>query len=247
MRWIFLLLIFIFTLIGGFIPLWFRKIQSAIMLYLLAFTGAFLLGITLLHLVPESFEGLGKIAGLFIFLGFFIQVFLQQWSHGLEHGHTPGNHENGSAHASASSAFSIVLGLSVHAFMAGLPLGFDYQDASTLPALFTGILLHKMPEALTLMVMLIHFRAHKKGNKTLLFLFALITPGAAALAYGMNMEFAAMNTILLYIIAVVTGAFLHISTTIFFESGTRHHELNKGKVLSMLTGLLLAGLTLFLE
>ncbi len=247
MRWIFLLFIFIFTLIGGLIPLWFKKVQSAIMFYLLAFTGAFLLGITLLHLVPEAFEGLGKIAGLFIFLGFLLQVFLQQWSQGLEHGHTPKDHGNGHFHADSGSAASIVLGLSVHAFMAGLPLGFNYEDASTLPSLFIGILLHKMPEALTLMVMLMHLRTRQRGNKLLLFLFALITPGAAVLAYGMNMEFAAMNTILLYIIAIVTGAFLHISTTIFFESGTRHHELNKGKILSMLVGFLLAGLTLFIE
>ena len=77
MRWLFLSLIFLFTLIGGSIPLWFKRMQTVIMVYLLAFTGAFLLGITLLHLVPETFEGLGKMAGLFIFAGFFLQVFLQ--------------------------------------------------------------------------------------------------------------------------------------------------------------------------
>lgn len=245
MRWIFLILVFVFTLVGGFIPLWFRKMQSMVMVYLLAFTGSFLLGITLLHLVPESFEGLGTMAGLFIFLGFFLQVFLQQWSHGLEHGHSTTSEHT--AHASGAGAFSIVIGLSVHAFMAGLPLGFTYTDPSTLPSLFLGILLHKMPEALTLMVMLIHLRKHKKGNTGLLVLFALVTPGAAMLAWLLNMEFAAMNVILMYVLAIVTGAFLHISTTIFFESGARHHELNTGKIISMLIGFAMAGLTLLLE
>lgn len=244
MRWIFLVLILIFTLIGGAIPLWFRKMQSVVMVYLLAFTGSFLLGITLLHLIPESFEGMGTIAGLFIFLGFFLQVFLQQWSHGLEHGHGPNNHPG---HGASAGAFSIVLGLSVHAFMAGLPLGFNYTDPATLPSLFLGILLHKMPEALTLMVMLLHLRKHKKGNVGLLVLFALVTPGAAILAWLLNLEFAAMDAILIYVLAIVTGAFLHISTTIFFESGARHHELNTGKVISMLIGFFMAGLTLFLE
>lgn len=245
MRWIFLAFIFVFTLAGGLIPLWFRKMQSVVMVYMLAFTGSFLLGITLLHLVPESFEGMGTMAGLFIFLGFFLQVFLQQWSHGLEHGHGVANES--AAHASSAGAFSIVLGLSVHAFMAGLPLGFEYADPSTLPSLFIGILLHKMPEALTLMVMLLHLRKHKKGNLSLLILFALVTPGAAVLAWLLNLEFAAMDVILVYVLAIVTGAFLHISTTIFFESGARHHELNKGKIISMLIGFCMAGLTLLLE
>ncbi|HLR37771.1 MAG TPA: ZIP family metal transporter [Chitinophagaceae bacterium] len=244
MRWLFLLLIFVFTLIGGLIPLWFKRMQSAVMVYLLAFTGAFLLGITLLHLVPESFEELGKVAGLFIFVGFFLQVFLQQWSHGMEHGHKVGEK---AAQATSVGAFSIVVGLSVHAFMAGLPLGFTYEDPATLPALSIGILLHKIPEALTLMVMLIHLRKQAKGNLRLLILFALVTPLAACLVYFLNFEFAMMDIILAYVIAVVTGAFLHISTTIFFESGAQHHELNTGKIVSMLIGFCMAGLTLLLE
>ena len=246
MRWIFLLLIFVFTLIGGFIPLRFKQMQSVVMVYLLAFTGAFLLGITLLHLVPESIAGLGAVAGLFIFLGFFLQVFLQQWSHGLEHGHGAGG-EAVHMHGSRAGVFSIVAGLSVHAFMAGLPLGFSYSDPSTLPALVLGILLHKMPEALTLMVLLMHLRPHKKSNAWLLLLFALVTPGAALLAYLLNIEFVATEAILLYVVAIVTGSFLHISTTIFFESGARHHELNTGKVISMLIGFCLAAATLFFE
>lgn len=215
-----------------------------VMVYLLAFTGAFLLGITLLHLMPESFEELGSSAGLFVFIGFFLQVFLQQWSHGMEHGH----HVGTSVHrASAVGAFSIVIGLSVHAFMAGLPLGFNYADSATLPALFIGILLHKIPEALTLMVMLIHLKKRRNGNFGLLILFALVTPLAACLAYFLNFEFSAMDLILAYIVAIVTGAFLHIATTILFESGAKHHELNTGKIVSMLIGFGLAGLTLLLK
>lgn len=253
MRWIYLLLILIFTLAGGMVPVWFRQMRSAVMVYLLAFTGAFLFGITILHLIPESFNGLGKEAGLFILLGFFLQVFLQQWSHGMEHGHRHFSSENDKAsghshgHIASATAFSMIAGLSVHAFMAGLPLGFTYEDTSTLPSLSLGILLHKMPEAFTLMVMLLHLHPHKKGNISLLALFSLVTPGAAILAYVMNIEFRFMDTVLLYLIAIVTGAFLHIATTIFFESGTRQHELNLGKVVGMVIGLCLAGLTLLIE
>lgn len=252
MRWIYLILILIVTIIGGMIPLWYHDLNRKLMVYLLTFTGAFLLGITVLHLAPESFESLGKKAGVYILIGFFLQVFLQRWSHGMEHGHgyTPedggGARKGHEGHLANATAFSLIVGLSVHAFMSGLPLGFTYQDSSILPALALGILLHKMPEALTLMTMLLTLRRGRRGNAGWLILFAVVTPSAAVLAFLLNRNIPVMDTVLLYVIAIVTGAFLHISTTIFFESGTRHHELNRGKVISMVVGLGLASLTLLI-
>lgn len=251
MRWIYLILILVFTIIGGMIPVWYHQMQKKVMVYLLTFTGAFLLGITVLHLMPESFHELGKKAGIYILLGFFLQVFLQRWSHGMEHGHgySPAPRGAGDLHTGemeAATALSLVIGLSVHAFMAGLPLGFTYNDPSILPSLALGILLHKMPEALTLMTMLLIMRPGKRGNTGLLLLFSLVTPVAALLAFVLNRQFVFMDAVLLYVIALVSGAFLHISTTIFFESGTRHHELNRGKIISMIIGLCLAALTLLM-
>lgn len=249
MRWIYLISILLFTLAGGMIPLWYRNLNRKLVVYLLTFTGAFLLGITVLHLAPEAFEELGKTAGLYMLAGFFLQVFLQRWSHGMEHGHaySPG-HEPASTHhevhLSGATALSLVIGLSVHAFMAGLPLGFTYRDPTVLPSLALGILLHKMPEALTLTTMLLALHLGRRRNISLLLLFSLVTPGAALIAYGLNSEFQFMDRVLGYVVALVTGAFLHISTTIFFESGTRSHELNRGKVTSMAIGLALASLTL---
>jgi zinc transporter ZupT len=250
MRWLYLILILLFTLAGGMIPVWYHRMRRGVMAYLLAFTGAFLLGIVLLHLAPECFEGLGKKAGLYILLGFYLQVFLQRWSHGMEHGHGSSpvhTHDDHGTGVSAGAALGLVLGLSLHAFMAGLPLGFSYSDPSVLPSLALGILLHKMPEAITLMTMLLVIREGKKGNIGLLVLFSLVTPGAALLAYLLNQDFVFIDSLLLYVLAVVTGAFLHISTTIFFESGTRHHELNRGKVASMVAGLVLAAMTLLIS
>lgn len=249
MRWIYLSLILVFTILGGMIPIWSRRLDRKLTVYLLTFTGAFLLGITILHLVPEDFESLGKQAGIYILVGFFLQVFLQRWSHGMEHGHgqappIQGTETKGHTHLGHATAFSLVIGLSVHAFMEGLPLGFTYTDPSVLPSLSLGILLHKIPEALTLMTMLMAMRPDRKGNPGLLLLFSVVTPVAALLAFTLNREFVFMDKVLLYVVAIVSGAFLHIATTIFFESGTRHHELNRGKVLSMALGLVLAALTL---
>lgn len=256
MRWLYLILIFVFTVIGGMIPLWYRRMNKNVMIYLLTFTGAFLLGITILHLIPETFHELGsRKAGIYILIGFLLQVFMQQWSKGMEHGHDypdtgHGEHAHTHAHthhAAAATAFSLVVGLSVHAFMAGLPLGFIYQDPSALPSLALGILLHKIPEAVTLMTMLMALRHGKKGNAGWLIAFALVTPLAAVIAYAINSKIYFMSSVLLYAIAIVAGAFLHIATTIFFESGTRHHEITSGKIVSMIIGLLLSGLTLLVS
>lgn len=259
MRWIYLILIFVFTLFGGMIPLWYRKMNKNVMIYLLTFTGAFLLGITILHLIPETFQELGyRKAGIYILVGFLLQVFLQQWSRGMEHGHhfpvdedEEAYHSHGLAghthvSASVSTAFSLVVGLSVHAFMAGMPLGFTYEDPSVLPSLSIGILLHKIPEAVTLMTMILTLRQGRTGNIRWLIAFALVTPGAAIIAYILSRNLYFMDTFLLYAIAIVSGTFLHIATTIFFESGTRHHEIKLGKIISMIIGLGISGLTLLM-
>ncbi len=50
------LILFLITLAGGSIPLWSRSWSEQRMKYLLAFSGAFLLSITMLHLIPETVE-----------------------------------------------------------------------------------------------------------------------------------------------------------------------------------------------
>src|SRR5690349_14992883 len=132
--WIYLLLIVIATLTGGFLPVLFKRLRLSLVVYLLSFTGAFLFGITMLHLIPETFGELGRRAGVYVLAGFFLQVFLQQLSHGLEHGHSHIPAEHG-GHVAVPG---LLLGLCVHAFMEGIPLGFPFSDPATLPSLFLG-------------------------------------------------------------------------------------------------------------
>jgi uncharacterized membrane protein YciS (DUF1049 family) len=56
-----------------------------------------------------------------------------------------------------------------------------------------------------------------------------------------------ISNLLVYVIPVVLGGFLHISTTILYESGTQHHQLSKQKLLAVLFGLSLAFATLLLH
>ncbi len=244
MNWNYLILVLAATVLGGVIPMTVRRISANFTIYLLAFTGAFLFGVTIMHLLPEVYHDLGHQAGIYIVLGFFLQVFLQQLSHGMEHGHS---HIPTETHHHHIAVVPLLLGLSIHAFMEGIPLGFKYEDQSALPSLMLGVAAHKIPEALTLMTVMIHAHKSRKQLWQILIIFALVTPLAAVLAGWLGNRFEVVSHYLIYLVALVIGAFLHISTTIFYESGTKHHELSRKKVLAIALGLVLAFITLIFE
>jgi zinc transporter ZupT len=246
MNWSYLIIILAATIGGGIIPITVKRLHPNLPIYLLAFTGAFLFGITIMHLLPEVYEGLGHTAGVYVSLGFFLQVFLQQLSHGMEHGHTHLPPVEGQHHHHIS-VVPLLAGLSIHAFMEGIPMGLRFQDQSSLPSLALGIAAHKVPEALTLMTVMMHSHQPKKRLWGILLAFSLVTPLAAVLAEQLGLHSAVVNKSLVYLTALVIGAFLHISTTIFYESGTRRHELSKRKILAFATGIVLAFLTLIFE
>jgi zinc transporter ZupT len=235
------LLLAIVTMAGGCLPLVTRSLDDKRMHLLLAFSGSFLLGITCLHLLPETFTDLPQRAGVYLLIGFFLQLLIQRATHGVEHGHA---HIHGAGRH--IPVVPIILGLSLHAFMEGLPLGFNYRNDATNPSLYLAVGAHKLPEAMLLGVLL---RQAFSLNKALAIIcaFALITPGSAVLATALGMHYGAMSRTVTAVIPVVAGAFIHISTTIFFESGTRQHLMTVEKIGAILLGVTLAGLTLALE
>lgn len=228
------LILFLLTVVGGSIPLWLKKLDDNAMQYLLAFSGAFLLSITLLHLLPETFEELGQQAGFFLLVGFFIQLFIQRVTHGVEHGHT---HVHEHKHSHNIPFTSIMVGLSVHAFMEGLPLGFNYRMETTEPALFLAVAAHKIPEVILVTTLVLDtFHNNKQKALGVLIAFAMITPVSGILANKLGMTYNFVAQLVISLIPIVAGAFIHISTTIFFESGTRHHMLTWKKILAILFG-----------
>jgi zinc and cadmium transporter len=237
MIWLLFSLLFIITIAGGLVPLY-LKINASYNSYLLAFSGAILLGITFMHLLAETFTELHFNAGIYILIGFFLQLFLQKFSHGLEHGHTHVHDAN------AINFQPIFIGLAVHAFMEGIPLGYNYQQGQTLPSLFLGVAAHKAPEALSLMTVVALLPFTKLKKMSILFQFAIITPLAGIMAYYYGHQYYAISNILTHIVPVVIGAFIHIATTIFFESGAKHHQLDAKKILAVILGLGVSLLTM---
>lgn len=236
------IILFLITFVGGSLPLWIKGLHSDRMPYLLAFSGSFLLSITFLHLLPETFEELDHKAGLLLLAGFFVQLLIQRLTHGAEHGHA--HHSHKGDHKVPLN--SILIGLAIHAFMEGLPLGFNYRMEATTPSLFLAVAVHKLPEAM-LVASIVNEVHGKKIALTTLFFFSLVTPLSGLIAMKLGMSYLAMTKLVLWLIPIVAGAFIHISTTIFFESGTKQHMLTLRKTGAIVLGVCLALATLLLE
>ena len=223
-------LLFASVIAGAIVVEIFKPKKGRSIQLLLTFSGAYLLAISLLHLLPELFANnpTEKI-GIFILGGFLIQILLEYFSQGIEHGHF---------HKSNVIPFSVLISLCLHALLEGVPLGGDLQE-HTHNALLYGIVLHKMPVAIVLMTCFLQSNMKKSRAYILLFLFAIMAPLGV---YSGNI-FGALSFYHNEILAIVIGIFLHISTTILFES-TDGHRFSFTKIITIIVGTLLAILSL---
>jgi len=204
---------------------------------LLAFSGAYLFSITVIHILPELFEARSIVnTGIFVLGGFFLQMILEYFSSGIEHGHIHNHEEDRSI-----LPYSMLISLCLHAFLEGTLLTHPMHSevhGDNQPLLF-GLALHKIPEAFALMSVLV-FRLGKTGlSLFLLFIFAAASPlGLLVSDYLFFNNFIPAD-IFTMLFALVAGNFLYISTTIFFENSP-NHTFKARKLLISLFGALVA-------
>ena len=207
-----------------------------------AFTGAYLLGLTLLHLLPELYHAPGRIdarsdvwVGVLMLAGFFTQIALDVISMGVEHGH---------AHAlPGRPPLGVLLGLCLHALVEAMALGDPrtHFDPQSRKMLLWSIVLHNYPVSIALLGMLLQSGISRSRALGLLGVFAALAPlGMAVSAHTVLAQHSRELT------AVVVGIFMHISTTILFESSDIH-RFNLGKLAAIVLGTGLAFLTLLLH
>jgi zinc transporter ZupT len=212
---------------------------------LLAFSGAFLLALTLFHLIPEVYERESKYTGLFILCGFIIQILLDFISKGVEHGHV---HKED--FLSQSFPYAVFVGLCVHSYLEALPLGTittgmqQINSSNFKNNLFLGILIHNIPISVALTGVLIDFFKNQKKALVWLLIFSSAGPlgilTSVVLSYT-NTEFSSNFEPI--ILSVVVGILLHVSTIILFESSDKH-KFNTKKLLVIFFGFLISYLTL---
>ena len=185
-----------------------------------AFTGAFLLSLTMLHLLPELYhEHAGEnghshgplLIGALMLAGFFVQVALDVISMGIEHGHSHPTH--------GKMPVGVVAGLCLHAFVEAMALGNgeNHHDLQSRRLLLFSIVVHNYPVAIALLGMLLHSGMSRKSSLAILGLFAAMAP--------LGMFISAHTPLVNYsreLMAIVIGIFMHISTTILFEASDVH-------------------------
>jgi zinc transporter ZupT len=242
------LILFLSVAVGALVVLFFQPRDRRNVKLLTAFSGAYLLTVTVLHLLPEAFHEPTSSVGFFVLGGFFLQLLLDYFSQGIEHGHAHlsgqdplqdhahgQDHDHGHGSCTHSAVpWGMMIGLCVHAFIEGMPLGdhegHDHTQAQT--ALLWGIVVHNVPISIVLLTLLLQGLGQRSKALGLLCLFALMSPLGMLTSSFMEplVHYHAQLT------GVVIGIFLHVSTTILFETG-EGHRFNLYKAAAILAGL----------
>lgn len=202
---------------------------------LLAFSGSFLLSITVLHLLPEVYESAGHAheghdhahnspIGIFIMAGIVFQIILEYFSKGAEHGHV---HVHGDEHLH-KMPWLLFISLCIHALLEGMPVSHHANMA-------WGIAIHHFPIAIILTAFFINSGLKKPAILLFMLAFAIMTPLGTLLSG--QLEF--IHHYYTEISAVVVGILFHISSTIIFES-SEGHKFNLAKLLVIILGVIMA-------
>lgn len=225
------------VLIGYAVALFLKPTKKNNLKLLMAFSGSFLLSITVMHLLPEVYESQmahdhnhahshshshSNTVGVFIMLGILFQIILEFFSKGAEHGHVHGHEEI------PKMPWLLFISLCIHALLEGFPVS-HHND------LALGIAIHHFPIA----IILTAFFVNAKLNKTTIFIFmvafAFMTPLGTITAQHLPI----LSNYYTQITAVVIGILFHISSTIIFES-SEGHKFNLAKLSMITIGILAA-------
>ena len=222
-------IIFLFAcaFFGGTSVFLFKGDNHKTLKLVLSFSGAYLFAITVLHLIPDAYHSNDNMVGVFILVGFLFQIVLEQFSQGIEHGHM---HKPSTSHA--IFPLGIMISLCLHAFLEGMPLAQGYQNE-----LVFGIGLHHIPAAFALGSVFLANKQSKNATVIYILLFAAMSP--LGYYFSMALSNGGIGNLQQYfnrIMGVVIGIFLHISTTILFESSS-DHKFTVRKLMAVLLGI----------
>jgi len=210
------------VLFGFSIAIWLKPQAKKNFKLLLAFSGSFLLSLTVMHLLPDVYESGNIKVGIFIMVGILFQIILEFFSKGAEHGHVHGHDKL------TQMPWLLFISLCIHALLEGFPVGHHHNLA-------IGIAIHHLPIA----IILTTFFIQAELNKTALFLFMLSFAIMTPLGTLISDTLPVLNNYYTELTAVVIGILFHISSTIIFES-SEGHKFNIAKISMIVLGIVLA-------
>jgi zinc transporter ZupT len=246
-----LLILFFTPLLSGLLIFLVPRGRNTNFKLLLVFAGAYLFAITVIHILPELYihHSDFRFIGLFVLIGFFLQQLLEYFTSGVEHGHLPHehhhdqhhHHEHHPHHHGQVSALMLLAALCIHAFLEGgmLAAPEGMSPIYDVNAILLGIVLHRAPAAFALMTVLAFQLGSRSKAIPYLIGFSLAAPAGLLISTLLAEGEVLNDTSLIYLYALVSGNFLHISTTIVFESSPEH-RFNALKMLVAVLGALVA-------
>jgi zinc and cadmium transporter len=235
-----IIVLFCIAFAAGLLAFYIPKYNTKNYKLLLVFAGSYLFSITILHILPELFHSAlnSELVGIFILAGFFLQQGLEYFSSGVEHGHVHVHHHTD--HHRSLTSLLVLTALFIHAFFEGGlltdPRLSGRQDSTVL---FWGIALHKAPEAFALMSVLLCEVKSKATAIFYLFIFSMASPAGLFLSDYLLVNDRMPTQAFTILFALVAGSFLHISTTIVFESSPEH-KFNGRKMTVAIAGALVS-------
>lgn len=225
-----ILILFFCAFFGGLSIFLVKSDKSQLLKLILSFSGAYLFAITVLHLIPDAYSGPDHAEiGIYILIGFLLQILLEQFSEGVEHGHIHKHNDT------RIFPYGIMISLCLHAFLEGMPLAADQHNA-----LIFGISLHHIPAAFALASILMQNKFKPAGIVFYLAVFAIMAPLGFWVSNGISTgSIGGIEVYFHKMMGIVIGIFLHISTTILFESSV-DHKVSKRKMVAVLLGIAIA-------
>ncbi|UOF94216.1 MAG: ZIP family metal transporter [Bacteroides sp.] len=221
------LILFTFVIIGGLLALLLRKnFNNNIISNVLTFSGSFLLSITITHLIPDLYTKINSndnCYGQIILLGFCIQLFLEQFSYGIEHGHL--------YNTKKIKPIIMLLSLSIHTFFESMPMIYMTNN------IVIAIALHHFPASFALSTLFLNNNYKINFVVTSILIFAITGP--ISMFIGQYLHSHLVCNLLIYnnyVLAITIGMFLYISITILIES-SKNHKLNYDKMISIALGI----------
>lgn len=245
------LILFLSAVLGGVLFMMTRKHTQKGIRLLLTFSAAYLLALTLLHLFPELFNSGIAHPGWYVLVGFILQIILDYFSHGVEHGHAHYHDDLG-----PKFLYTVMIALWVHAFIEGMPFGgvfehiHDYGHGHELhththdhrDSLLLGISLHKVTESFVFMALLMSSPMKLSKGFFWLIIFSLMAPAGAFVHYFIDEQNISFLTDLTpKATGVLIGILLHVATMILFES-EEGHKFNKVKFAMIVLGITMAAI-----
>jgi zinc transporter ZupT len=221
------------VILGYIIAIFFRPKSKNNLKLLLAFSGAFLLSLTVMHLLPEVYEAdlhhaaehhheHSSAIGIYIMIGIVFQIILEYFSKGAEHGHVHGHDKM------ETIPWLLFFSLCLHALLEGMPI-------SNHNHLAYGIAIHHFPIAIILTTFFSNAQLNKKAIFFFMMVFAFMTPLGTILSESLPF----LKEYYAQISGIVIGILFHISSTIIFES-SEGHKFNLAKLSVIVLGIIMA-------